>query len=239
MNTNACLSILDQGEISLEGQFLWSSNYTLLAEVNRGDTTLKAVYKPAQGERPLWDFPQATLALREVAAYLVSEAIGWQLVPPTIYRESGPLGPGSLQLFMEHDPEYHYFNFTPEDRRRMHPVVLFDIIINNADRKGGHVIRDSENHLWLIDHGVCFHQNDKLRTVLWDFSGESIPDNLRRDLRELRCKLEPGGETATALQRYLSSREITALARRIDRLLVTNIFPYPPKHTRPYPWPLV
>ncbi len=140
------------------------------------------MYKPTRGERPLWDFPPASLAGREVAAYLVSEALGWRLVPPTIYRKKGPLGPGSLQAFVEHDPEYHYFTFNESDRQRLRPVALFDLLINNADRKGSHVLLDEQDHMWLIDHGVCFHVEDKIRTVIWDFAGEPFPDALCSDL---------------------------------------------------------
>jgi streptogramin lyase len=120
------------------------------------------------------DFPRASLARREVAAYLVSEALGWRLVPPTVYRKDGPIGSGSLQLFIEHDPGYHYFTFSDADRQRLHPVAIFDLLINNADRKGSHLLLDPDGHLWLIDHGLCFHREDKLRTVIWDFAGEPI-----------------------------------------------------------------
>ena len=233
------LTLLQTGEISLEGQFLWGSNYTVFVKVCLGNETTQAVYKPTRGERPLWDFPAATLALREVAAYLVSEQLGWQLVPPTILREDGPLGPGSLQLYMEHDENYHYFNFTPEDRQRLRTTALFDFIINNADRKGGHILKGDDGHLWLIDHGICFHEDPKLRTVIWDFAGEPLPDALCADLHRFREQLEPGRKGQAALEPYLISREINALARRTDRLLSANIFPRSPRNARPYPWPLV
>ncbi len=239
MSANSYLSILKNGEISLEGQFLWGSNYTLLTKVRLEEHEIDAVYKPIRGERPLWDFPRASLAKREVAAYLVSEMLGWKMVPPTIYRESGPLGAGSLQLFVEHDPEYHYFNFRPQDRQRLGPVVLFDVLINNADRKGGHVIIDRENRLWLIDHGVCFHEEPKLRTVIWDFAGQNIPDELCRDIQRFREKLTPPSEPFDTLGQYLSPRELAALVHRTDQLLAARVFPYPPEHSRPYPWPLV
>jgi hypothetical protein len=120
-----------------------------------------------------------------VAAFLVSEALGWRLVPPTVYRKKGPWGAGSLQYYIEHDPEYHYFNFTPEDLERLRPVVLFDLLINNADRKGGHW-RGTDGHLWLIDHGVCFHVEEKLRTVIWDFVDEDFPDALCQTWRSFQ-----------------------------------------------------
>lgn len=231
--------ILKHGHISLEGQFLWGSNYTMLVDIHSEGTNLKAVYKPTKGERPLWDFPRSTLALREVAAYLISEEVGWNLVPPTVYREEGPLGPGSLQLFVEHDPEYHYFNFKTHDRQRLRPIALFDFLINNADRKGGHILLDQSDHIWVIDHGICFHEQDKLRTVLWDFAGERLPENLCRDVARFRPKLNRGTTFFEELEKYLSKFEIEAIARRADRLLTSEIFPHPPKNSRPYPWPLI
>ena len=187
----AILTALQSGKILVKGEFLWGSNYTFLAQIEHAGENLAGVYKPTRGERPLWDFPVATLARREVAAYLVSEALGWRLVPPTVYRRDGPAGPGSLQLYVEHDPEYHYFNFSQEDIQRLRPVALFDLLINNADRKGSHILVDQDRHLWLIDHGICFHEEDKLRTVIWDFAGEPFPDELCSTLSDFLQKLAP------------------------------------------------
>ena len=170
------LDILSKGELAIKGEFLWGSNYTFLVDVHSEKGELAAVYKPTRGVRPLWDFPDSSLARRETAAFLVSEALGWRLVPPTILRKKGPLGAGSLQIFVEHDPEYHYFNFSEEDRQRLRPVAVFDLLVNNADRKGSHILLDPDRRIWLIDHGLCFHTDDKLRTVIWDFVGEPIPD---------------------------------------------------------------
>ena len=233
------LLALRQGALELEGQFLWGSNYTFLVNVEHGDQARKAIYKPTRGARPLWDFPTSTLADREVAAFLVSEALGWELVPPTVYRRDAPLGPGSLQVFIEHDPEYHYFNFDESERQRLRPVVLFDILANNADRKGSHVLIDPDGHLWLIDHGLCFHEEEKLRTVIWDFAGEAIPQDLCADLERFRGKLEPGSGLVAALEPHLSRRELTALTSRTDRLLASKRFPHPDTDRRPYPWPPV
>jgi hypothetical protein len=164
----------------------------------------------------VWNFRRsinrsAASSLCEVAAYLVSQALGWDFVPLTVLREDGPYGPGSVQQYIPYDPEYHYFSFSPADKERLRPVVLFDLLVNNADRKGSHVLVDSETHrLWLIDHGLCFHALDKLRTVIWDFAGESIPSEL-----------------------------LTALEARVERLLVSRIFPHPPEDRRAYPWPPV
>jgi hypothetical protein len=236
------LIALQRGKVNLKGEFVWGSNYTFLAQVEHEGQTYSAVYKPTRGERPLWDFPVASLARREVAAYLVSEALGWRLVPPTVYRAKGPLGAGSLQLFIDHDPEYHYFNLKESDRQRLRPAVLFDILINNADRKGSHVLIGVDRHIWLIDHGVCFHVEDKLRTVIWDFVGEPLPAELCDDIHRLREKLEPGrngslSELASFLEPYISREEIYALADRADVLLASSQFPPPSPFRRPYPWP--
>lgn len=237
------LSVLELGDISLKGEFIWGSNYTFLVEVQHQGSSLLGVYKPSRGERPLWDFPTASLAKREAAAYLVSEALGWRLVPPTVYRRKGPYGAGSLQLYIEHDPEYHYFRFTDEDLQRLRPVVVFDLLINNADRKGSHILKDPDGRLWLIDHGVCFHVEDKLRTVIWDFVGEPIPDELLADLRNLAMQLDSApqqaGDLAQMLHRYLSWAEIRALQRRALRIAEAAIFPEPDPHRRPFPWPQI
>jgi len=243
LSVDEILAALQRGKLTVQGEFLWGSNYTFLVNVEHSKRILKAVYKPTRGERPLWDFPVATLARREVAAYLVSEAMELQLVPPTTYRKKGPLGPGSVQLFIQHDPEYHYFNFSDDDQQRLRPVALFDILINNADRKGSHVLIDPDNHIWLIDHGVCFHTEEKLRTVIWDFAGEPLPGDLCESLSLLLEKLAPvngtPSELANALRRYISSGEIDALRRRARDLLGQNKFPPPNPYRRPYPWPQI
>ena len=237
------LYILKESKVDLQGEFIWGSNYTFLVQLDFGDEKYKAVYKPARGERPLWDFPAASLGKREVAAYIVSAALGWDLVPPTIYRKVEPIGVGSLQWYIEHDPNYHYFNFSDEDLQRLRPVVLFDLLINNADRKGSHILKDPSDHLWLIDHGVCFHVEDKLRTVIWDFIGEPIPAELCADLSELRQKLSvvvgEQNETTRRLAGYISPAEIRALIRRADELIKSGVFPSPDPYRRPYPWPQI
>lgn len=237
------LPILENGSITVRGEFLWGSNYTFLADVVSEDKQIAGVYKPNRGERPLWDFPAATLSRREVAAYLVSEALGWGLVPPTVYREKGPLGSGSLQFYIDHDPEYHYFNFTDADRERLRPVVLFDLLINNADRKGSHILKDEDGKLWLIDHGVSFHVEDKLRTVIWDFVGEPLPDHLCAGLEQFEASLRPVGgspsDLATQLQVYLSKGEVRALAHRAAALVADGRFPPPDPYRRVFPWPQI
>lgn len=233
---NPTLTILQKGTIQLEGEFVWGSNYTFLVSAEYQGETRQAVYKPTRGERPLWDFPRASLAHREAAAYLVSEALGWGLVPPTVFRKDGPAGAGSLQLFVEHEPDYHYFNFSNEDRQRLRPTVLFDYLINNADRKGSHLLIDPENWLWLIDHGICFHEEDKLRTVIWDFCGEPIPEELTAALQQFSQELA-GGDLTAGLSRHLHDREVHALAARADWLGAAGCFPDPPQHRRATPWP--
>ena len=174
-----------------------------------------------------------------IAAFLVSEELGWEFVPPTVYRKDGPAGPGSLQLFVEHDPEYNYFNFKPADIERLRPVVVFDLLINNADRKGSHVLIDPDNHMWLIDHGISFHRNEKLRTVIWDFAGDTIPEDLCQDLNRLEAQFKPGSEFLGQLSLYLNPQEITALADRARKLIATRQFPNPHPNRRPFPWPPV
>jgi uncharacterized repeat protein (TIGR03843 family) len=240
LGTPQILNLLQFGEITIKGEFVWGSNYTFLADVNQQGDVIQSVYKPSRGERPLWDFPPASLARRETAAYLVSEALGWQLVPPTVYRrKKAPIGPGSLQLYIEHNPEVNYFNLNDADRQSLRPVVLFDLLINNADRKGSHLLLDEHHHLWLIDHGICFHAENKLRTVIWDFVGEPIPGKLLDDLRCFRQALMPGTDLAKNLQALLTPSEIKALASRTEVLISSRQFPKPDPDERTFPWPLL
>jgi uncharacterized repeat protein (TIGR03843 family) len=237
LDISSVLNVLQYGEITIKGKFVWGSNYTFLAEVCQNSDVIQSVYKPSRGERPLWDFPPASLARREAAAYLVSEALGWELVPPTVYRKKAPIGPGSLQLFIEHDPQLHYFNLNETDRQRLRPVVLFDLLINNADRKGSHLLFDNNHHLWLIDHGICFHAEDKLRTVIWDFAGEPIPEMLLDDLRKFYQALVPVSSFYKDLQELLNPKEIKALTRRAEHLISLHQFPQPNPDERSFPWP--
>jgi hypothetical protein len=230
---------LRQGDVELKGQFMLGSNYTFLVTVHFLDREMPAVYKPSRGEQPLWDFPESTLAKREVAAYIFSEALGLRFVPCTVLRDDTPIyGPGSLQQYIDYDPDYHYFNFSEEDKRRLAPVALFDLLVNNADRKGSHVLIEKETHkLWAIDHGLCFHEEDKLRTVLWDFADETIAGDLLACLASVPALLERGSELYSALRPFLEPREITAVAARAQRLLQSGIFPAPPRNRRAFPYP--
>lgn len=229
---------LQQGALDLAGQFTWGSNYTFLARVQGSQGQLEAVYKPVQGERPLWDFPRQSLAQREVAAWLTSETLGWKLVPPTVLREGGPLGEGSLQLYVEHNPEHHYFTFTDQERQRLRPVAVFDVLINNADRKGGHIIMHPEGSITLIDHGVCFHKQYKLRTVVWDFIGEPIPEDLVMPVKDFSERLRGDPSLRERYLELLSPQELEALQTRADRLIQEPVFPEQGPG-RPYPWPMV
>jgi uncharacterized repeat protein (TIGR03843 family) len=223
--------ILQHGDLELKGQFMLGSNYTFLVDVCYQDTTVQGVYKPSKGEQPLWDFPESTLALREVAAYIISESLGFHIVPFTTLRDEGPYGAGSLQQFIDYDPDYHYFNFSPEDKQLLKPVVLFDLLCNNADRKGGHVFFENDTHkLFAIDHGICFHEDDKLRTVLWDFSGQPIPD-------DLLARLSLSSKLLADLEPYLNPNEIAALQARAKSILRKRFFPRQPRDRRAMPWP--
>jgi uncharacterized repeat protein (TIGR03843 family) len=236
MNTSTSTKLqaaLTLGDYELKGQFMLGSNYTFLANVHHEGETYSAVYKPSQGEQPLWDFTENTLSLREVAAYQLSEALGLHVIPFTTYRQDGPYGPGSLQQYIEYDIEHHYFNFNEDERQALRPVVFFDLLANNADRKGGHVFFEEDTHkLFAIDHGICFHEEEKLRTVIWDFAGEQIPG-------ELIAALSQTDGWPGVLEPYLSPIEITALLRRAERLCKSKTFPRPLQGRRAYPYPPV
>ncbi|MDR3575531.1 MAG: SCO1664 family protein [Anaerolineaceae bacterium] len=234
---NQILTALQKGDIDLQGQFLNGSNYTFMARLAYETQDVSIVYKPVRGEQPLWDFPNGTLAKREVAAYAISEALGWELVPPTVYRRKGPLGAGSVQLYIEHDPEYHFFNFNDKDKQRLRPMAVFDLLVNNADRKGSHILMDANDHIWVIDHGLCFHEEDKLRTVVWDFGGQEIPLPLLDCLQKLHGQLQGKNDLTVQLLMLLQQNEVNALDRRARRLLDNRRFPHPGSGHRPYPWP--
>lgn len=235
---DSILTLLSTGEIEVVGQVTWSSNYTLLTQVKGAEGNIPAIYKPARGEAPLWDFPIGTLAARETAAYLTSHALGWDFVPPTVKRADGPAGPGSMQLYIEVDHERNYFTMHESEKPKLHSVALFDILINNADRKGGHVLLDEHNKIWLIDHGVCFHTKYKLRTVIWDFIGDPIPEPLHADLQNFLDTLTNTDDCISLLKTTINNEEIKALIQRGSSLLRQGTFPAPGPG-RPYPWPLV
>ena len=231
------LAILDNGQIVNETVRLlpWGSNYTFQLTVHDAEFETEVIYKPQRGERPLWDFPDGTLCLREVAAYLVSEALGWELVPPTLLG-SGPQGLGMLQYFVEADPNANYFTLHEKFRPQLERIALFDHVINNADRKGGHCLLDNDGRLWAIDHGICFSAHSKLRTVIWDFAGQPIPPNLLEGLRAFCDRLVGNDSLVDELRPLLTEREIGAMRGRVDDLLETGRYPTPGPG-RNYPWP--
>jgi uncharacterized repeat protein (TIGR03843 family) len=235
------LTLLSDGTIEQQGLLPWGSNYTFLVTITRGDRQTAAIYKPRDGERPLWDFPEGTLCQREVAAFVVSHALDWYVVPPTVLRD-GPQGVGMVQFYIDSDPNEHYFTLREDDRFRsqFRRIALFDLLINNADRKSGHCLRDSTDHIWGIDHGVAFSVEPKLRTVIWEFAGEELPIELKADLRRFRARLEQPGDPATQmLAGLLDRREINALKRRADQLLQAGCYPRPLPGYRQIPWPPV
>lgn len=243
MATGDVLHLMQNGTVEIEGLLPWSSNYTFLVRVCDGAQELGAVYKPQRGERPLWDFPQGSLCLRELAAFIVSEALDWHIVPPTVLREAQH-GPGTIQLYIDHDPARHYFTIEGDEtvRSQLQRIALLDIIINNADRKAGHVLIQEDGEvprLWGLDHGICFHEDPKLRTVIWEFGGTPIPDDMRADLEGFRSRLEDGADDlATRLGQLLSAAETEALHRRLSRAINRPNFPQPGAG-RHYPWPPV
>ncbi len=233
------LDALTRGTITVRGLFEFGSNYTFLCEVRAPETEspMRAVYKPAQGEQPLWDFESGSLARREVAAYLVSQALGWDFIPPTVLRRDGPYGEGSLQAFRDLDLEQDYFSLRETAPGALHRVAAFDALANNADRKAGHIARDRLGHLWLIDHGLCFHAEPKLRTVVWDFAGQRIPAALVAEMKHLGGRLEHDPVLRENLGELLSPEELAALSQRVRRLVRQPVFPEPGPG-RSVPWPI-
>jgi uncharacterized repeat protein (TIGR03843 family) len=231
------LALLETGEVELQGQFLWGSNYTFLAVVGDGEHSVPAVYKPSAGERPLWDFDHETLCRREVAAYLVSATLGWPNIPPTVLG-TGPHGPGSIQLYIDGDHEEHFFSLRETGRYddAFRRIALFDALVNNADRKAGHCLLGSDGEIWSIDHGLTFHAEGKLRTVIWDYAGEPIAPELLVDLEALDGELAPDRPLHNALSELLSEIERAALRRRLRRLVRRAEMPRPgPGRNMPYP----
>ena len=233
--------LLRHGEIEAEGLVPWSSNYTFLVTVSSGETQALAIYKPCRGEQPLHDFPAGTLCQREVAAYLVAEALGWPAVPPVVLR-LGPHGLGSVQVYIDADLDVHFFTLRDAGGHEitLQQVALFDAVVNNADRKGGHILQGPDGRLWAIDHGLTFHSEHKLRTVIWDYAGQPIPKGWRDDLAALRDAIAlEGGPLRTALLELLTFEELAATTRRIDRLLRRGVLPLPVRDWNNVPYPLV
>ena len=248
--------LLATRELVIEGRLPWSSNLTFLVsladahadsdgdpdqdpdadpDADPGDGPVQAVYKPHRGEQSLWDFPDG-LYRREVAAFELAEALGWGLVPPTVVRDDGPFGSGSVQLFVDADYERHYFTLLEGGGRddELRAFCAFDVVANNADRKSGHILMAEDGRLWGIDHGLCFHTQHKLRTVIWDFAEDEVPGWIVDDLRLLVADGLPA-----RLEALLSPPEAEAVLDRAARLAEIGVFPEPVGDRPPYPWPLV
>lgn len=231
--------VLRWGDLEMVGRMRYSSNGAFFVRACLDGVEVPAVYKPRRGERPLWDFPDGTLCRREVAAFELSDALGWDVVPVTVLRDDGPLGEGALQRFVEHDPKEHYFTLLAGNEERFRQFAVFDILANNTDRKGGHCLRDLATGLIVgIDHGLTFHLTWKLRTVIWDFADEPVPEPILEDVRRVARDLEHGwvGEVIADL---LSPAELAALAMRAADLLAAPTFPAPEPGYHSVPWPLV
>jgi uncharacterized repeat protein (TIGR03843 family) len=229
------MALLERGELSIEGRLLDASNATLYCAVSADGVSAACVYKPVAGERPLWDFPDGTLAEREVAAYAVSAATGWAIVPPTVYRV-GPAGPGMVQLWIAEDESADVVTMIRRrDRPELRRIAIFDAVINNADRKGGHLLPTRSGHVFGVDHGVCFHVEDKLRTVLWQWAGKALPDDAQDVLRRVRRDLD--GALGEQLSGLLTAAELRRTRARVDKLLATRRHPEPSDEWPAVPWP--
>jgi uncharacterized repeat protein (TIGR03843 family) len=217
-----------------------ASNYVFVLALEDAEAgTGHAVYKPARGEQPLWDFP-LDIYRREVASYLVSEAIGWRLVPPTIIREDGlPHGIGSLQAFIPTDHNCTFFDLRDAHADDMRRMAIFDWLTNNADRKGGHVLQGSDEHIWGIDNALSFHIEEKLRTVIWDYAGDPVPEPLLADVETFVHGFHADTPLWKTLSEYLEAEELRQIRVRGHEILRDRVFPQPPETRRPYPWPLI
>ena len=254
------LELLRHGTLDLEGRLVEASNTTLRAFVALDGVSARCVYKPVRGERPLWDFPDGTLAGREVSAYLLGSATGWACVPPTVLRD-GPLGPVACQLWIDEPDDGGLLGFVPADAVpdgwhtilaardsdgspyvlahaddvRLSRLAAFDAVANNADRKGGHVLSTVDGHVYGVDHGVCFHVENKLRTVLWGWIDEPLPDEALEVLGKLRAELSGG--LGAALAEHLTAAEVAQVAARVEQLLTVRRFPAPDGDWPAIPWP--
>lgn len=227
--------VLAEGSLEILGLLPNASNGTFLARATLDAEQELAVYKPRLGEAPLWDFPEGTLCAREVGAYVVARALGWPDVPATLLRD-GPDGIGSVQRFVRFDPEEHYFTLADRFPDAFRRIAAFDLVVNNADRKAGHCLLGADGRIHVVDHGVCFSTDPKLRTVIWDLAGDPIPAELREDLRRLSDQVRTGALRAE-LTELLDADELDALARRADATAALQRFPEPDADRRPFPWP--
>jgi uncharacterized repeat protein (TIGR03843 family) len=250
-DTEAVLDLLTNGPLEIEGRLVDASNATMYCTIKTGRrgsrsgrsgrdpvTETACVYKPIAGERPLWDFPTGTLAGREVAAYVVSRASGWNVVPPTVMRD-GPMGPGMCQLWIDYDREVDRIALSRRnDHQGLRDMAVFDAVVNNADRKIGHLLPAPGGHLYGCDHGVCFAEEYKLRTVLWQWRGSTLPRRSVETLRQLDAGFT-GGTLAADLSGLLTESEIMATRMRVETLLEHRVHPYPSEDWPAVPWPPV
>lgn len=225
--------VLNVGDVEVLGRMPWSSNATFLVDVCHNEQLVQGIYKPHRGERPLWDFPSG-LHKREVAAYCLSKALGWSLIPPTVLRD-GPLGLGSLQLFIPNDFEQHYFHMLEDPRHHLtlQRFCAFDVAANSTDRKGGHLVIDGQDRIWGIDNGLTFHAEFKLRTVIWDWAGEPLPEHIGTDLRTFL-----DADVPDDLAELLEAEETDAIWSRTQALIDDGRFPEDPTGRR-FPWPII
>lgn len=256
--------LLARGELTVRGRVREASNAVLYCSVAYGGREAACVYKPVAGEQPLWDFPDGTLAQREVAAYELSEATGWGLVPPTVLRD-GPYGEGMVQLWIEADPGARLLALTDDDEAgegwkavgpaqvdedrtallvhadtpELRRLAVLDAVINNGDRKGGHLLPAPDGRLYGIDHGVTFHVDDKLRTLLWGWAGEELPEEAAGVLDALDRSLAPGAPLAARLAELLTGAEVAAVRARVEALRATGRHPEPSGRWPAIPWPPV
>jgi uncharacterized repeat protein (TIGR03843 family) len=228
------LLLLREGVIDLEGRMVDASNVTLFGTIRCGDVVGECVYKPVAGERPLWDFPDGTLAGREISAFLVSEATGWRVVPPTVLREA-PFGPGMVQLWIDGDEDVDLPTFVRRDEPALRRMAVFDAVVNNADRKGGHIIPMPDGHVYGVDHGICFSVDPKLRTLLWRGAGKPLTTEAVEVLERLGDGLR--GDLGEELHEHLTRREVRTTQQRVAELLRTGRHPEPSGEWPALPWP--
>ena len=233
-DTAAAERLLAHGAMTVEGRLVQASNATLRCDIEFEGVRAKCVYKPVAGERPLRDFPDGTLAGREVAAYLVSQAMGWRIVPPTVHRD-GPWGPGMVQLWIEPDPSVDLVALSRANDAAVRRIAVFDAVVNNADRKIGHLLPVEGGHVHGCDHGVCFSTEYKLRTVLWQWRGKPLKPLALQGLAKVRAELE--GALAGRLSELITEEEVEATRRRVDLMLKHRVHPYPPEDWPAIPWP--
>lgn len=235
LDDETALRLLRDGQLEVAGRLVEATNMTLYCSVRLGGLAAACVYKPVRGERPLWDFPDGTLAAREVAAFEVSAATGWRIVPPTVYRD-GPFGPGMCQLWIDTDPEVDLMALIRSRQPALRRMAVFDAVVNNADRKGGHLLPLIDGHIHGVDHGVSFSAEDKLRTVLWQWRGKPLSREAMNVLARLERDLEQG-RLGRRLRELLTLAEVEATWSRVRRLLDTGLHPLPSQDWPALPWP--